>query len=250
MISSWPWLASSTYERFFLYYYLNSFFFSLFVSLASLLSSNLNSIITLHYTCITLLFAQCESMLVAFVLVCPPSFVHSAWTSPQLSKLTSSSSWSFAFKYFLSLWIVYSVAPSHSICYDAGTNTTYIVYLIYSPHPGYLMFILVYKFIYVIFIYGKLQSVVGEPLLCVSILLLLHFVCRPSWCMLRQRCAGPPAVVIVDRRYPSSIYFIDRICASGMWCHPFNRTTFVVKCADVWCRKSPKLEAFRITFSK
>lgn len=34
---------------------------------------------------------------------------------------------------------------------------------------------------YVIFIYGKLQSVVGEPL-CVSILLLLHFVRRLSWC--------------------------------------------------------------------
>lgn len=121
-------LPSSTCERaLFHYCYLNSFFFFLFVSLASLLSSNLNSIITLHYTCITLLFAQYEAILVAFVLVCPLSFAHSARVSRQLSELTSSSAWSFFLEYFYHFqWFSWSLFLFLSRTMQVPIHSTYI----------------------------------------------------------------------------------------------------------------------------
>lgn len=85
-----------------------------------------------------------------------------------------------------------SVAPFHSIWYVAGIpiqpTAISCIHHIQGIWCSYS-----YINLYVIFIYVKLQSVVGEPLLCVSVLLLLHFVCRLSWWMLRRWCFGARA---------------------------------------------------------
>lgn len=136
---------------------------------------------------------------------------------------------------FLSLPMVFLVALSLSLSYDAGTNTFYIYLSTYTHHiQGSYSYIN----LYVIFIYGKLQSVVGEPLLCVPILLLLHFVCRLSWYV---RCAdGAPVLLLL---WPSiSICIVDIFHRSHMCIEnvmpsvqPYDICS---KSADVWCRPS------------
>lgn len=209
----------------------HSFFF---VLLASLLSSNLNSIITLHYTCITLLFAQCDVMRCdagcLAVLVCPLSFAHSE--SERASRQTSKLVVVIVvvvvcFQVFFSLWILCSLSLSlHLVrCGSSSQHIHHIQSLWYS-----------YINLYVIFIYSTLQSFVGEPL-CVSILLLSHFVHRLYRYVVRCCCC---CCFCCDRRsrYPSPIFHpsnVHRECDGirstvGQFCRS--------KSADVWCCQS------------
>lgn len=120
------------------HFYRNWFFFlllALFVSLASLLSSNLNSIITLHYTCITLLFVQrddagCHRLGVLSAFVRP--FTKSQQADEQAHVVIVVLVVVVCFQVFLSLWIVFSspLTLTPAVVFDARVG-----------HADYLMFV-------------------------------------------------------------------------------------------------------------